>query len=47
MSDVRRWLGGLGLERYADAFEREAVTVDDISQVTDAELKDLGLPLGR
>ena len=23
MSDVRQWLAGLGLERFAEAFERE------------------------
>ncbi|UCH48900.1 MAG: AAA family ATPase [Betaproteobacteria bacterium] len=46
MSDVRQWLEDLDLGQYADVFEREEVTPADISELTDTELKDLGLPLG-
>ena len=35
MSEVRRWLAGLGLERFADAFEREQVTLDNLPELTE------------
>ena len=43
---TREWLTAIGLERYADAFEREELTVANLPELTDEELKDLGLPLG-
>jgi class 3 adenylate cyclase/tetratricopeptide (TPR) repeat protein len=46
MSDIRQWLKDLGLERFADAFEREELTPADLSELSDDELKELGLPLG-
>jgi len=46
MRDIRQWLAGLGLEHFAEAFEREQLTLDNLPELTDAELKDLGLPLG-
>ena len=46
MSDVREWLEGLGLGEYVDVFERERVTLDDLPELSDEELKELGLPLG-
>jgi|RhiMetdeSRZDD1v2_1073273.scaffolds.fasta_scaffold00425_30 class 3 adenylate cyclase/tetratricopeptide (TPR) repeat protein len=46
MSDIRKWLTGLGLERFADAFEREELTPVHLPKLSDDELKDLGLPLG-
>src|SRR5262245_27285580 len=46
MTDIRQWLTGLGLERYAEAFEREELTPADLPELRDDELKDLGLPLG-
>ena len=47
MTDVRQWLAGLGLERYAEAFEREEVTLEDLPELTDAKLKDLNPALRR
>jgi class 3 adenylate cyclase len=46
MSDIRQWLADLGLERYGNVFEREELTPANLPELTDDELKDLGLPLG-
>ena len=46
MSNIRRWLTDLGLERFAHAFEREELTPDNLPELSDGDLKDLGLPLG-
>jgi len=46
MSDVRQWLADLELEKYADVFEREEVTLDSLPDLADTDLKELGLPLG-
>ena len=44
--DVAAWLRGLGLERYAQAFRDAEVTPDVLPELTDADLRELGLPLG-
>lgn len=46
MSDIRNWLKELDLGDFADQFETELITVDDVAELTDTDLKDLGLPLG-
>lgn len=46
MSGIRAWLDSLGLVEYADAFEREKVTMANLPAVTDADLRELGVPLG-
>jgi class 3 adenylate cyclase len=46
MSEVRKWLANLELERYADVFEREELTIANLRTLTQEELKELGLPLG-
>ena len=46
MSKLQRWLHGLGLERFSEVFEREELTLDNLPELTDEELKELGLPLG-
>ena len=40
MNEVRQWLTILGLERFADAFEREEVVFDHLPELTDTDLKD-------
>ena len=35
MNDIKRWLAGLGLERFADAFEREKLTPANLPELTD------------
>ena len=46
MTEIREWLEELGLGRYADAFEAEEITSADVPNLSDAMLKDLGLPMG-
>ncbi len=46
MSELHAWLGELGLDKYAEAFEVEEVGLDQIAALSDADLKTLGLPLG-
>ena len=46
MRDLRQWLAALGLERFAEAFEREEVTLASLPALSEADLKELGLPLG-
>lgn len=48
MQTVTQWLAQLGLEQYADGFERNAVDTDLLPDLTDADLQALGVhPLGR
>src|SRR5918998_1915987 len=44
--DVTAWLCDLGLERYAQAFLDAEVTPEALPELTDADLRELGLPLG-
>jgi class 3 adenylate cyclase/tetratricopeptide (TPR) repeat protein len=46
MSDIRDWLAGLGLAAHAAAFEAEEVDLETLRALDDADLKELGLPLG-
>lgn len=44
---ISAWLGGLGLGQYTSAFEENAVDPGILPELTDADLKDLGVaPLG-
>ena len=44
--DIAAWLRDLGLERYALAFLDAEVTPEALPELTDADLRELGLPLG-
>ena len=44
--DIAAWLRDLGLERYADAFEANAIDHEVLSEVTEADLEKLGVLLG-
>jgi len=44
--DVAAWLRDLGLERHAPAFLGAKITPEALPELTDADLRDLGLPLG-
>ncbi|MDX1433635.1 MAG: AAA family ATPase [Gammaproteobacteria bacterium] len=47
MTDVREWLGSLGLGQYADAFEENSLDWDLLASLTSEELKEIGVrPLG-
>ena len=44
--DIAAWLRDLGLERYALAFLDAEVTSEALPELTDADLRELELPLG-
>jgi class 3 adenylate cyclase len=46
MVDVSRWLAEHGLGHYADAFAKNGIAGDILRELTDADLKELGLNLG-
>jgi class 3 adenylate cyclase/tetratricopeptide (TPR) repeat protein len=46
MSEIRAWLGGLGLGQYVEAFEAEQIEMADLRDLEDADLGKLGLPMG-
>jgi class 3 adenylate cyclase len=43
MNEVRAWLEGIGLARYADAFEVNEIDMGLLKQVDDQMLKDIGV----
>ncbi len=44
--DIAKWLEGLGLGRYAQAFAENDIDVEVLSRLTDDDLKELGLSIG-
>jgi class 3 adenylate cyclase len=44
--NLKEWLQGLGLEKYADAFAREEIELKVIAELTDTDLQSLGIPMG-
>jgi hypothetical protein len=46
MSDIREWLAARGFERFADVFEENEVDLEALPELTDADLKEMGLALG-
>jgi class 3 adenylate cyclase len=44
--DIDAWLGGLGLERYAETFRKNAVGPEALAELTDEDLRELGVLLG-
>ena len=46
MTDVGQWLAGIGLDRYAATFEASEIRADVLVDLTDADLQQLGIPLG-
>ena len=46
MSDIRDWLHGLGLEKYASHFDDNEITLSVLTDLTEADLEKIGLPLG-
>ena len=43
---VNQWLKGLGLSKYAGLFAENELDFDVLPDLTKADLKDLGIPLG-
>ncbi len=46
MREVTDWLEGLGLEKLAEVFAANDIDMDVLPEITEADLKDLGLSLG-
>jgi class 3 adenylate cyclase/predicted ATPase len=44
--NIADWLRSLGLERYARAFQDAEITPEVLPELTEADLRELGLPLG-
>lgn len=46
MISIRYWLEANDLGQYVDTFEREQIDLDSVRELTDTDIKDLGLPIG-
>lgn len=46
MKDIGAWLADLGLSKYADVFAEHEIEFIDLSELTERDLVDMGLPLG-
>ena len=46
MRDVATWLQGLGLGKYAKAFEDHEIDLEALPFLTEKMLEQLGLPIG-
>ena len=46
MSELEQWLTDLGLERYLSVFSDAEIELIDLPELSDTDLKELGLPLG-
>jgi hypothetical protein len=44
--EIKRWLTGLDLAKYIDVFADNEIGLRDLPVITDADLRELGLPLG-
>jgi hypothetical protein len=44
--DIAEFLTGLGLERYIAEFAREEIDAETLWHLEDADLREIGLPLG-
>lgn len=46
LSDLTSWLSELGLSKYADAFDDAEIDFPMMADLTEGDLKELGLPIG-
>jgi SAM (Sterile alpha motif) domain-containing protein len=44
--NIADWLSGLSLERYAEIFRDNAIEVEILPELSEADLEKLGVPLG-
>lgn len=44
--DIEAWLRELGLEKYLDLFREQAIDVDILTELSDADLREFAIPLG-
>jgi class 3 adenylate cyclase/predicted ATPase len=45
-TEIGAWLEGLELAEYASVFQAEKISLENLADLTDADLRELGLPLG-
>ena len=45
-NNIRQWLEKIGLGKYGDVFVENEITQHEINDLTDDDLKELGLPMG-
>ena len=43
---IERWLTAIGLGKYVDVFAQNEITIEVLPELAEADLKELGLPLG-
>lgn len=46
LQDIQSWLAELGLEKFASVFAEAEVQFSDLADLTDEDLKEIGLPVG-
>ena len=46
MKKLQQWLGNLGLEKYLDRFQEQAIDMDILSELSDTDLRVFDIPLG-
>ena len=46
MTDLAKWLAGIGLGKYARAFAEQEIDLDLLPLLTEADVRELGLPIG-
>jgi SAM domain (Sterile alpha motif) len=46
MRAIAEWLASIGLEKYAQRFAENAIDFSVVSDLTEQDLKELGVPLG-
>src|SRR5215471_16470441 len=46
MKGIAQWLASIGLERYTQRFVENAIDSDVLPELTEGDLKKLGIPLG-
>jgi hypothetical protein len=46
MSEIRKWLEGIGLAQYAEAFDANEIGMDLLGQIDDQMLNDIGVSIG-
>ena len=44
--DIGQWLDGLGLAKYTSVFAEQEIGLSDARELTEADLKEMGLPIG-
>jgi hypothetical protein len=46
MTDICQWLAQIGLAHYSDLFEKNELRTDVLADLSEGDLKELGVPLG-